>query len=225
MNVLIVEDEPALADALSKILTTTGYYTDTVHNGNDALSYAASLQYDLIILDVMMSGMDGFSVARELRRQKCDTPILMLTALRSTDDKVSGLEAGADDYMTKPFETAELLARVKALTRRKGTVIMDEIAYGGLILELTSGVLRCGDRSVQLSRRELDVARMLFERGGKTVTKNALLYGVWGGSAETSENSVEAYISFLRKKLRFLQADASIRNIQRIGYRLEAGEC
>lgn len=221
MNILIVEDELPIARALKEMLTREGHLADMVHDGPSGVEYAEEMAYDLIILDVMLPGLDGFGVIRALRAKHISTPTLMLTARTATADKVTGLNAGADDYMTKPFDKEELLARVNALTRRKGEVVMDTLSFCDLTLDLASAQLSCGGESVQLSRKEFDVLRVFLSDPQITLTKDALISAVWGMDSEATDNNVEAYISFLRKKLRFLGSKVGIRNLQRIGYRLE----
>ena len=220
MNILIVEDEHRLAEVLAHILEDSDYHTEIVSDGNDALSYARSGLYDLILLDVMIPGMSGIEVARTMRHENISTPVLMLTARTDTADKVEGLDAGADDYMTKPFEPEELLARVRALLRRQGTVVLDEIACGDLTLEITSHELVCGHKRVHLSRKEFEVAHLLMASPNQVFSKETLLNKVWGVGGEATENSVEAYISFLRKKLRFLESTVDINTIRMLGYRI-----
>ena len=224
MNILIVEDERPLAEALSEILKNAGHFTDIVGDGVEALDYAEGFRYDLVILDVMLPRLNGFSVVSAMREHGNATPVLMLTARTTVPDKVQGLNSGADDYMTKPFDPAELLARVNAMTRRTGTVVMNTLSFGDLTLELDSGALRRGEDSVQLSRKELEVARLLLANPSMTVTKETLIVNVWGIESEDTDNNVEAYISFLRKKLKYLKSAVTIKNIQRIGYRLEVEE-
>ncbi len=224
MNILIVEDERPLAEALSEILKNAGHFTDIVGDGVEALDYVEGFRYDLVILDVMLPRLNGFSVVSAMREHGNATPVLMLTARTTVPDKVQGLNSGADDYMTKPFDPAELLARVNAMTRRTGTVVMNTLSFGDLTLELDSGALRRGEDSVQLSRKELEVARLLLANPSMTVTKETLIVNVWGIESEATDNNVEAYISFLRKKLKYLKSAVTIKNIQRIGYRLEVEE-
>lgn len=221
MNVLVVEDERNLADAICEILKNEGMKTDVTYDGTTALTLAKSGIYDAIVLDFMLPGMDGVEVVRETRRSGISTPVLMLTARTSTTDKVSGLDAGADDYMTKPFEAPELLARLRALTRRTGDVLLEEASFGDLTLDLTTHDLRCGDKAVHLSGKEFEVMRMLMSSSARVVSKQDLLTRVWGGGTEASENSVEAYISFLRKKINHLHSTVQITTLRMLGYRLE----
>ncbi len=224
MKILIVEDEISLASALEHILREDGHFTDMVNDGLSALEYIYGFSYDLILLDVMLPRMDGFEVVRQIREKKISTPVLILTARTAIPDKVAGLNFGADDYMEKPFDPAELLARVHAMTRRVGDVVMKELCFEDLTLRLETAQLFCQGESVQLSRKEFEVARFLLSNPHMTVTKEVLIVNVWGIDSEATDNNVEAYISFLRKKLKYLKSIVSIRNIQRIGYRLEAGQ-
>ena len=185
MNVLVVEDERNLADAICHILEQEGYNAEAAYDGKTGLAYAESGLYDAAILDVMLPGMDGFSIVRTLRQAQNDLPIMMLTAKTSTQDKVEGLDCGADDYMTKPFEAPELLARVRALTRRKGEMVIDTMEFGDLSLNLGTHDLSCSDASVHLSKR------------------------------------VEAYVSFLRKKIKHVKSKVEITTLRMLGYRLE----
>lgn len=221
MNVLIVEDEVSLANALKQILKREGYFSDAVYDGKSAIDYAKGFQYDLIVLDVMLPEYDGFEIVRILRQDGINTPILMLTARDTVSDKVRGLNSGADDYMTKPFDTEEFLARVGALTRRKGSLAVNELSFGDLKLDLRSAQLSCGEESVQLSYKEFNVIKMFLANPTMTITKETLIVRVWGVESEASDNNVEAYISFLRKKLKYLKSNISIKTIQKIGYRLE----
>lgn len=224
MNILVVEDERNLADAICRILEDEGYNAEAAYDGKAGLAYAESCMYDAAILDVMLPGMDGFEIVRELRRAGSELPVMMLTAKTSTADKVEGLDCGADDYMTKPFEAPELLARVRALTRRKGEMVIDTLTFGDLTLDLSSHDLACGEQSVHLSKREFDVLQMLMKGTNRIVSKQDLLTRVWGADADASENSVEAYVSFLRKKIRHLKSKVEITTLRMLGYRLEVME-
>ena len=210
MNVLVIEDERNLADAIVHILEGDSYHAEAFYDGRSGLRAALSGTYDAIVLDVMLPGMDGTELVHELRRQGIAVPVLMLTARTSTEDKVRGLDAGADDYMTKPFEAPELLARLRALTRRRGDVTLD----------LTTHDLTCADSSVHLSGKEFEVMRILMGSSARVVSKQDLLARVWGDT-DASENSVEAYISFLRKKLAHIGSGVQITTLRMLGYRLE----
>lgn len=221
MKVLIVEDERALADALEHIVRRAGYAADAVYNGTDALAQAMEGDYDVIVLDVMLPDMDGFQIVSRLRARGNPTPVLMLTARADVSDKVTGLNAGADDYMTKPFDNAELLARLNALCRRTGEVVLNEIHFADVTLDLNAARLSAGSDSVQLSKKEFELARLLLSHPRQTLSMDAIYSHVWGLDAEVTENNVMAYVSFLRKKLKYLNSRVTIRNIPQIGYRLE----
>lgn len=224
MKVLIVEDERSLADALEHIIKHAGYSADAVYTGDDALAYALGASYDVIVLDVMLQDMDGFQIVSTLRAHGNHTPVLMLTARTAISDKVTGLNAGADDYMTKPFDNAELLARLNALCRRTGEVVMNQLHYSDLTLDLNSAELHTGRDSVQLSKKEFELARLFLSHPQHTLSVDAILSAVWGMDSEVTDNNVMAYVSFLRKKLKYLNSNVTIRNIQQIGYRMEATE-
>ncbi|MDO4537020.1 MAG: response regulator transcription factor [Coriobacteriales bacterium] len=221
MYVLVVEDERNLADAICQILRDEGLRTDVTYDGPTGLTMAKTGVYDAIILDVMLPGMDGLEVVRETRRAGISTPVLMLTARTSTTDKVDGLDAGADDYMTKPFETPELLARLRALTRRTGDVVVETASFGDITLDLNTHDLYCGEDSIHLSGKEFEVMSMLLSSTARVVSKQDLLMRVWGSNGEASENSVEAYISFLRKKMNHIHSKVQITTLRMLGYRLE----
>ena len=224
MNILVVDDEQNLADAICHILEGAGYHAEAAYDGKSGLTAAESGLYDAMILDVMLPRMTGFEVVHELRRQGNSIPVLLLTARTSTTDKVEGLDAGADDYMTKPFEAPELLARMRALTRRQGDVVIDEASFADLTLDLNTHDLRCGEKSVHLSGKEFEVLRMLMSSTSRVVSKQDLLTRVWGTDGEGSENSVEAYVSFLRKKISHIGSKVQITTLRMLGYRLEVFE-
>ena len=221
MNILVVEDERNLADAICRILEDAGYHAEACYDGKAGLISAESGLYDAMVLDVMLPGMTGTELVHELRRKRNGMPVLMLTARTTTSDKVEGLDAGADDYMTKPFEAPELLARLRALTRRQGEVVLDEVSFADLTLDLSTHDLRSGDKSVHLSGKEYEVLSMLMSSTARVVSKQDLLTRVWGTDGDASENSVEAYISFLRKKLTHLKSEVHITTLRMLGYRLE----
>ena len=221
MRVLIVEDERRLAEALGQIMAEQRYQADVVYDGADGLDYGLTEQYDVIILDVMLPKLDGFEVASGLRHAHVSTPILMLTARDELPDKIAGLDRGADDYMTKPFDIGELLARVRALTRRQGEVIGEQLTAGDLTLELSTRSLRGGEKSVRLGFKEFDVLRQLMVHPRAVVPKEDIIARVWGLDSEAEDNNVEVYISFLRKKLVFLESRVSIGTVRKVGYYLE----
>ena len=221
MKILIAEDERRLSDALMHIMSEHRFIADAVYNGDDAYDYASAVQYDCIILDVMMPGMDGFEVVKRLREAKINTPVLMLTARSSIQDKVDGLNNGADDYMTKPFSTEELLARISALTRRQGEIVMNELEFADLKLDLRSCMLSCGSETVKLSYKEFEIMKQLMINPSFVSTKEQLIENVWGSDSEAEDNNVEAYISFLRKKLKFTKSKVAIKNRKKLGYILE----
>lgn len=221
MRVLIVEDERRLADALGAIMEEQKYSADVVYNGQDGLDYALACDYDVMILDVMLPKKNGFDVVRELRSAKKATPVLMLTARDEVSSKVIGLDSGADDYMTKPFAPEELLARVRALSRRQGDVVLDEMKFADLTLDLSACDVCCGTKNVHLGFKEFQVLRLLMGAGGSVVSKEELIVRVWGMESDAEDNNVEAYISFLRKKLAYLGSCVSIATLRKVGYRLE----
>jgi DNA-binding response OmpR family regulator len=223
MRILIVEDEVRLAEALGQIMSEQKYDVDMVYDGDDGLDYALSGLYDVIVLDVMLPGRNGFEVARELRAKKIATPVLMLTARDEIPDKVQGLDCGADDYMTKPFVPDELLARIRALSRRQGDVVLEELDFDDLTLSLSTYMLRRGSKSVHLGFKEFEVLRLLMSNSQTVVTKESLITKVWGTESDAEDNNVEAYISFLRKKFFFLGSRVMIGTIRKVGYRLEVG--
>ena len=221
MKLLIVEDEVRLAEAMGQIMKEQHYQTDLVFNGKDGLYCGLSGEYDVIILDVMLPGENGFQIVEKLREAKIQTPILMLTARDNVSDKVTGLDKGADDYMTKPFIPEELLARIRALSRRQGEVIVEEMVFGDLRLNLSTNDLWCKTKSIHLGYKEFEVLRILMSNIGKIISKDTLINRVWGSDSDAEDNNVEAYISFLRKKFHFIGSKAEITTVRKVGYRLE----
>ena len=221
MKILIVEDEKRLADALNQILLEQKFMADVVYDGNDGFEYAKSGIYDVIILDVMLPYKNGFQVVSELRKCKIDTPVLMLTAKDTVSDKVNGLEHGADDYMTKPFAPEELIARIKALTRRKGEVILDESSFADFRFNASTNELSKSLKSVHLNFKETEILKLFLSKPDTVISKDEIITKVWGYYSDAGSNNVEAYISFLRKKLAFINSSAEIKSIKKLGYRLE----
>jgi len=221
MKILIIEDEKLLADSIKMLLERKEFEVECVYDGKTGKEYAETGVYDLLILDVMMPGMDGFQVAREVRAKRCSTPILMLTAKVEVEDRITGLNAGADYYLTKPFDTRELLACVNALLRRQGGQV-DEMSFGNTVLDLSTCILRCGEKSIRLSDREFDLMRFLLQTKEKNISKEMLLVKIWGFESNATENYVEVYVGFLRKKLQTIGSNVRIESIRRQGYHLEA---
>ena len=221
MRILIVEDETNLAEALSQILTENKYVVDKVDNGRDGLDYALSDEYQVIVLDLMLPKLSGFEVLQELRRLKNSTPVILLTARDELESKIKGLDFGADDYMTKPFVPDELLARIRAISRRKGEVILEELSFHDLTLVLADYQLKKDHKSVRLGYKEFEVLKILMSSPDHIVPKEQLILKVWGAESGAEDNNVEAYISFLRKKFNFLKTTVKISTIRKVGYKLE----
>jgi DNA-binding response OmpR family regulator len=224
MRILIVEDDINLADALKAIIEGEGYETDMANDGMEGLVKASGNEYDVIVLDVMLPKMNGFEVIKILRNQNISIPTLLLTARENVNDRVTGLDSGADDYMTKPFSKEELLARVRALSRRQGEVFLDELKVNGLVLNISSQQLTYKFKSVHLSEKEYKLMHLLMTNPNTIISKENMIIKVWGFDSEIEDNNVEAYISFLRKKLKYLNAAVSIHTVRKMGYRLEATE-
>ena len=223
MKILIIEDEKLLADSLKTMLEAKGFETEVAYDGETGEEYALLGIYDLLILDVMMPKMDGYAVARAVRARRCSTPILMLTARSGLEDRVEGLNAGADYYLTKPFDTRELMACINALLRRQGGQV-DELSYGNTSLDLSSGTLICREKKVRLSSREFDVMRLLLQSRDRNLSKEVILSRVWGLESNAVENHAEVYVGFLRKKLRSIGSNLRIEAVRRLGYHLEVTE-
>ena len=225
MKILIVEDERLLADSLKTLLEKKGFQVEAVYDGETGEEYAQLGVYDLLILDVMMPKLDGYELARRVRASRCGVPILMLTARSALEDRVQGLNAGADYYLTKPFDSRELLACINALLRRQGSQV-DELTLGNTALDLATGMLVRGEKSVRLSAKEFDVMRALLQAGSANLSKETILARVWGYDSNATENHVEVYVGFLRKKLTSIGSDIRIVAIRRLGYHLEVdGPC
>lgn len=222
MRVLVIEDEVRLAATLQDLLELNGCTADVCHDGEAGLDNALTDIYDVILLDVMLPKLDGFTVLRRLREAGNATPVLMLTARSEVSDKVEGLDRGADYYLTKPFDPKELLACVRALTRRQPELRnTDVLEFGGVKLDKNSFTLSCGERSVRLSRKEFDICELLMLNRNLVLTKESLLVKIWGYESDAEDNNVEVYISFLRKKLAHIRAKVRIRTIRMVGYCLE----
>lgn len=225
MRILIIEDEVALADALQNILQKNKYLTDACHDGVSGLDCAMSGIYDLIILDIMLPKMNGFDVLRTLRINKIATPVLMLTAKDEIADKVTGLDIGADDYMTKPFNTDELLARIRSLGRRSSNAVCENNLYfSDITLNLSTYELSCNGNSLKLGLKEFCIMELFFRSGSAVISKEQLIEKIWGYDSDAEYNNVEVYISFLRKKLMHLNSEVTIKTIRGVGYCLSSGK-
>ena len=223
MRILIVEDEKLLANSLRAVLEKKGFDVEVAYDGESGEEYALLGVYDLLILDVMMPKVNGYELARQVRAKWLGVPILMLTARSGLEDRIEGLNAGADYYLTKPFDIRELLACVNALLRRQGSQV-DELTFGNTALDLSTGILVCGERSVRLSAKEFDVMRCLLQAGERNLPKEVILARVWGYESNAVENHVEVYVGFLRKKLAGIGSNIRIMAIRKLGYHLEVSE-
>lgn len=223
MRILIIEDEAALTEALLEILKVNGYPADAVRNGLEGLEYIRTGIYDMILLDIMLPGMDGLSVLRTIRQEKIFTPVILLTAKSELSDIITGLDAGSDDYLPKPFSTQELLARIRALSRRGRQYLEDALQYGDLTLKKSTMELCSPSGSIRLGQKEYQIMELFLRNPRQVLPKDLLLSKVWGLDSDTDYNNVEVYISFLRQKLHALDTEVSIRTNRGVGYSLEAG--
>ncbi len=225
MRILVIEDEVQLADAVSEILKRNKYFVDTVYDGADGLDYALTGVYDCILLDVMLPKMNGFEVLSNLRQEKISTPVIMLTAKSEVEDKITGLDGGADDYITKPFNTNELLARIRATTRRKGELVDDNcISFENLKLMKNSCSIAYGENDIKLSLKEFQIMELLISNPHRILPKERIIEKIWGYESDVEYNNIEVYISFLRKKLSTMCSDIQIKTARGIGYSLEKVE-
>lgn len=222
MRVLVVEDEPAIAAAVRTILEQASHAVDVAGDGDDALIWAETYEYDLIILDLVLPAIDGLTVCRRLRAKGVSTPILMLTALDAIGDRVSGLDAGADDYLAKPFAAAELLARVRALRRRGGGEPVPVIRIGGLQLDPASREVKLGGMPIRLTAKEFALLEVLVRHPGQVFSQERLIEAVWDADFAAASNIVEVYVRSLRRKLDGGRRDGAIETIRGAGYRLRA---
>ena len=223
MKLLYAEDEPAMAEAVTDILHYHNYSVDAVDNGRDALDYALNEKYDGIILDVMMPRMDGLEVLRRLREAGCRTPVLLLTAKSEVEDRIEGLDAGADDYLPKPFATGELLARVRAMLRRREEFTPNLISCGDLRLNQQNAELHCGENSVVLPKLEYKLMELLMLNQGICLSTEDMLVKVWGYETEADIGVVWVYLSYLRKRLAALGSTVEIKARRGVGYTLVSG--
>lgn len=223
MRLLLIEDEEGFAEALCTSLKMEHYITDWAQDGEEGLEYGLSGVYDAIILDIMLPKMDGLTVLRKLREREIQTPVLLLTAKSEISDKITGLDSGADDYLTKPFHREELYARLRALTRRQtGATVRQELAYGDIYMLQGSNELHCrtSGNSMPLNGKEYQLMEYLLRNGGQIISREQIIEKIWGYDTEAEYNNVEVYISFLRKKLAFLKARTAIQTVRKLGYKL-----
>ena len=225
MRLLLAEDEQDLSKALCAILKHNNYSVDPVYNGQDALDYGLSENYDGIILDIMMPKKNGIEVLKELRKNGVDTPVLILTAKAEVEDKILGLDSGADDYLSKPFAMGELLARIRALTRRKADFTPNLLTSGNLTLNRETFELSVGGESIRLGNKEFQMMEMLMNNPGRLISTEQFMERIWGYETEAEINVVWVYISYLRKKLVTLKADLEIKAVRGVGYTLEEIKC
>ena len=222
MRVLLVEDEEGLSQALVEIFKKNRISIDAVLDGKEGLKYAESGIYDVLVLDIMLPGIDGISILKTLRENHNNVPVIFLTAKDDVTDKITGLDAGADDYLTKPFSSDELLARVRALSRRKGELKEDSVTFGDLTLNKKNCELQSSKgEAIKLSLKEYQILDLLFENPHQIITKEQLIEKIWGGDSNAEYNNVEVYISFIRKKIENLKVGIRIRTARGIGYSLE----
>ena len=222
MRLLLVEDEKQLCEALKHILTKNKYTVDVVYNGDDGLDYALTGVYDVIILDIMLPKLNGLEILKMIRKRKISTPVILLTAKGSVEDRILGLDLGADDYLPKPFAPEELLARLRAVTRRNSELINDNILeFADIKLNLSTYEMESNDTNITLTQKEFDILKYFMQRPKLVVSKDDLITKLWGFDADIDHNNIEVYISFLRKKLSYIESDVKITTIRRVGYRLE----
>lgn len=221
MRLLLAEDEKELANALSVILQHNQYSVDVVHNGKDALDYLDTDLYDAAVLDIMMPIMDGLTVVKELRKRGSNLPVLLLTAKSEIDDRVAGLDAGADDYLTKPFATKELLARIRAITRRGQDTTDSTLTFQNITLNRSTYTLSSPTGEFRLGNKEYQMLEMLMVRPGQVIPTERFMEKIWGYDSEAELNVVWVYLSYLRKKLTALNANVQIKAARNLGYSLE----
>ena len=222
MNVLIIEDEYSLADAVAETLKNENFNVTIKTNGEDGEDEALTENYDLILLDVMLPGKDGFEILRYLRKNKIQTPIIMLTAKSEIDDKLNGLEHGADDYITKPFAMRELIARIKVVLKRINNIDDTEyLEYGDLRLDLRNAKLKSYNDEIQIGGKELELLEQLLLNKNQVLSRESLIERIWGFNNEAEYNNVEVYITFVRRKLKLINSKVSIKAVRGVGYKLE----
>lgn len=222
MRLLLVEDEIQLSEALTQILSKNKYMVDAIYDGESGLDYALADIYDVIILDIMLPKLNGLEMLKRLRKNNINTPVILLTAKGEIEDKVKGLDSGADDYLAKPFSVEELLARLRALTRRQSDIINENLLeVGDIRLNISTYELEGPSNSIKLSLKEFEIIKFFMQRPKSIVTKEDLITKIWGYDSNTEYNNIEVYISFLRKKLGYIKSLTTIVTVRGVGYRLE----
>lgn len=221
MRVLVVEDEKRLAETLADIISDSGDTVDVSNDGEEGYYNAASGIYDAIVLDVMLPKMNGFDILKKIREEGVSTPVLMLTARTQLGDRVNGLNLGADYYLTKPFENEELIASLHAIMRRKSDYIPEDISFGDLTLHPSSCTMVCNGKEIKLNAKEFELMRYLMINGKSIISKETIINKIWGYDSDAGDNNVEAYVSFLRRKLNSLKSTVSIKAVRMVGYHLE----
>lgn len=222
MNILIIEDEYSLADAIAEMLKKEKFNVTIKTNGEDGENEALTGDYDLILLDVMLPIKNGFEILVNIRKSEIKTPIIMLTAKSEINDKLNGLENGADDYITKPFSTRELMARVKIILKRTNNLEdIGILKFGDLTLDIKNAKLKCNENEIQINGKELDLLEQLIINKNQVSIRENLAQRIWGYESEAEYNNVEVYVTFLRRKLNLLQSKVKIKAVRGIGYKLE----
>lgn len=221
MNILVVEDECQLSEVLVALLKQNGYTVDAVQDGVSGEDYARSGIYDVIVLDIMLPQKNGLEVLRSLRKKGLNTPVLLLTAKSEVQDKITGLDMGADDYLTKPFLSGELLARIRALSRRRGEFTGDELTFGDVVLSKHTHELICGDRVMKLGMKEYQIMELLLQNQKQILQRETFIEKIWGFDSSAEYNAIEVYVSFLRKKLGAIESAVEIKAVRGVGYTLE----
>ena len=226
MRILVIEDEKNLAEALSHILEHNNFNVDTAFDGEHGLDCALTGIYDAIVLDIMLPKKNGLEVLLEIRNEKITTPVILLTAKSELEDKIRGLDCGADDYLAKPFETEELLARLRAMTRRNGNIMVNNssLEIGDVRIDINNMQLCGKNREITLTKREFDLLEYLIKNSSMVMSKEQIIEKLWGFDSDAEANHVEVYISFLRKKLAFVSDAVTIKTLRKVGYKIALEE-
>ena len=222
MKILIIEDEYSLADAIAETLKKENFIVEIITDGQQGEDEALTNIYDMILLDVMLPNKNGFEILKQLRKEKIETPIIMLTAKSEIYDKLNGLENGADDYITKPFHMKELVARIKVILKRNSNLeSTDILEFSDLMLDLKTGKMSCGENQIIINGKELELLETLLVNKTQIINRETLANKIWGYDSDAEYNNVEVYVSFLRKKLKIIKTKVKIKAIRGIGYKLE----